>query len=64
MANGLKIGQKTKLVLGPQSGSIDLNKDLENPIFAKENRGNGSPPVRLGAANRVRSHKFGLMEAT
>ena len=39
-----KIGLKAKIVLRPQSGRIDENKDLGNPTFAKGYRGIGSPP--------------------
>ena len=60
IANGLKIGLKTKLILRPQSGRIDL----ENPTFAKGNKGNGvAPQVRLGAANGKKATKIGLMKA-
>ena len=60
IANGLKIGLKTKLILRPQSGRIDL----ENPTFAKGNKGNGvAPPSSTRCGKWKKSHKYWLDES-
>ena len=53
--NSLRIGLKTKIVLGPQSGSIDVNKILENPTLLRDIGVLVAPLVRLGAANRIKA---------